>query len=385
MRLIVVLLGLLVAAVDSKSIQTPLFVPAPGSPIHVGKGVGTVLFADVNGDRHLDLLTRQLLERMVVVKTGDGRGSFAPVPAPLAKFDYDVGGMAVGDLNGDGALDLAMTPGTLDVVDILLGSPTGSFRKATGSPFTVTDASEPFNKRTIRLLDINEDGHLDIVTANGRRRNTFGMLFGDGKGSFARGSEVPVDNGRDGYVLDFSDLNGDRHLDVVTASRLGFEDNAPGRVIVHFGDGKGTFAQSPQLPFETAVGPRSVTVADFNRDRRVDIAVVNRAGLLSLYFNDGAGTFSPAPGSPIALGVEGHSVVAKDVNRDGRIDLVCANVDAIAVFLGSPSGFVPAPGSPYRAGPGTYFSTLADVNADGKLDIAASSFEGNGVTLLLQR
>ncbi len=101
--------------------------------------------------------------------------------------------------------------------------------------------------------------------------------------------------------------------------------------------------------------------------------------------NDGRGALTAADGSPFALGVDGHSVAAADVNRDGRMDLVCANVKEVAVFLGAPGTFAPAPGSPYAAGPGSYFATLVDLNRDGKLDIAASAFEGDGITLLLQR
>lgn len=385
MRIALLFVALLAASLDASPVQAPLFAPAPGSPVPVGKGSGTVIFADVNGDRLPDLLSRHLLERSLVMRVGDGRGGFTVGEAAPLRFEFEPGGMAAADLNGDGMLDLAVTPGRLDIVDVYLGIGKGAFRKAPGSPFTVTNADEPFNKRTIRLLDINEDGHPDIVTANGRRRNTFAVLFGDGKGSFTRGPEVAIDKGQDGYVLDFADVNGDRHLDVVTASRKGFEDAAPGRVSVRFGNGKGVFALSSQSPFETAGGPRSVTIADFNGDRHPDVAIANRDGLLSLFTNDGRGAFSPASGSPMALGVDGHSVIAEDVNRDGRMDLVCANVNTVVVLLGGGSSFVPAPGSPYRAGPGSYHATVADVNRDGKLDIAASSFEGNAITLLLQR
>jgi hypothetical protein len=384
MRIAVLLIGALAASLDSPLPQSALFTPASASPIHVGKGGGTVLFADLDRDGHLDMLSRHLLERVLVVRVGDGRGSFRAAAAPPVRFDYDFGGMAVGDLNSDEVLDVVVTPGTRDAVDVFLGTGQLQFRKAPGSPFTVSDAAEPFNKRTIRLLDLNEDGSLDVVTANGRRRNTFGVLYGDGKGSFGRGSEVPVDTGQDGYVLDFADFNGDRHLDVVSASRKGHEDASPGRVIVRFGDGHGKFSRSSQSAFETAVGPRSVMAADFNGDRHPDIAVANRDGLLSIFTNDGRGAFLP-PSALIPLGVDGHSVVAADVNRDGRVDLVCANVDAVAVFLGGKGGFAPAAGSPYPAGPGSYFATVADLNRDGKLDIAASAFEGTGVTLLLQK
>ncbi len=384
MRVGVLLVGLLAASIDSNTLQGPLFVPAPGSPVEIGKGAGTLLFADITGDRQLDLMSRHLLERTLIILPGDGRGGFTAATKPV-RFDYDFGGMALGDLNEDGVPDVAVTAGTRDFVDVFLGTGKGAFRRATGSPFTVTDAKEPFNKRTIQALDLNEDGHLDIVTANGRRRNTFAVLLGDGRGGFMRGPEVPLDSGRDGYVFAFADFNGDQHLDVVSASRNGYEDTAPGRVIVRFGDGKGKFVQAPGSPFDTPVGPRSITIEDFNSDRRPDIAITNRDGLLSVFVNDGSATFTGMAGSPFRLGVDGHSVVAADVNRDGRVDLVCANVKEVAVFLGGKTGFAPAPGSPYPAGPGSYFATVVDLNRDGKLDIAASAFEGDGVTLLLQR
>jgi hypothetical protein len=384
MRMAVLLIAGLIASIESRPVQAPLFVHAPGSPIAVGKGSGTILFADLNGDRHLDLMSRHLLERVLIVRLGDGRGGFGAATTAV-RFDYDFGGMALGDMNEDGLPDVAVTSGTRDFVDLFIGIGKGEFRRAAGSPFTVTDASEPFNKRTIHTLDLNEDGHLDVVTANGRRRNTFAVLFGTGHGTFTRGPEVPLDSGRDGYVFAFADFNGDGHLDVVSASRSGYDDTAPGRVIVRFGDGKGNFMQAPASPFDTLVGPRSITIEDFNGDRRPDVAITNRDGLLSLFMNDGRGALTAADGTPFGLGVDGHSVAAADVNRDGRMDLICANVKEVAVFLGGRGTFAPAPGSPYTAGPGSYFVTLVDLNRDGKLDIAASAFEGDGITLLLQR
>ena len=378
--------ALLVAVIGIVSAQTQgaLFVPAPSSPVVVGKGSGTVLFADLNGDGHLDMLTRHLLERVLAVRIGDGRGHFAAGVAPT-RFDFEVGAMVLGDFNTDGVVDLVATPVRKDIADVYLGSRDATFRRAPGSPFTITDADEPYNKRTIHALDMNEDGHLDIVTANGRRRNTFAVLHGDGRGGFTRGPEVAVDSGQDGYVLAFADFNGDRHLDVVSVSRKGYEDTTAGRVIVRLGDGTGNFSPTSQSPFDAAVGPRSVTVADFTGDRHPDIAIASHDGRVSILTNDGRGVFAAAKGSPHALGIDGHSVVAADVDRDGRQDLVCANVDKVNVFLGTATGFVAAPGSPFRAGPGSYFAGVADVNRDGKLDIAASSFEGDAVTVLLQR
>jgi hypothetical protein len=86
------------------------------------------------------------------------------------------------------------------------------------------------------------------------------------------------------------------------------------------------------------------------------------------------------------------AVVVADINRDKIADLVVATVghtapyrSKIAVLFGDGRGFTQAPGSPFTAGPGAYNVAVADVNKDGKLDIAASSFEGDGITIMLGR
>src|SRR4051812_2146112 len=50
--------------------QSPQFVRAPGPPVEVGKGCGPILLADVDGDGHLDLVTKQLTNRAIVIVAG---------------------------------------------------------------------------------------------------------------------------------------------------------------------------------------------------------------------------------------------------------------------------------------------------------------------------
>ena len=351
-----------------------------GTPVKVGQGSGTLLLADINGDRHLDLLSNHLLTKRLGVQLGDGRGGFTPGQA--IAFDFDPAGPLLADLNGDGTLDLAVTQGRRDIVHIYAGSGRGTFERRRS--YEVTNADEPYNKRTLHAVDVNADGHLDLVTANGRRRNTIGILFGNGRGEFTKGPEVPVDSERDGYSVAFGDLNGDRHLDVVSTSRVGFDDRDPGRVLVHFGNGRGAFTRSAQPPLNTTRGPRATWLRDFNGDRHLDLAVLNVSGQLSVYLNDGAGKLAGGP-PPFELGVETYFPVVEDMNGDGAADLVLPNVKSVAVFFRNGANFVPAPGSPYPAGPGAFAAALGDLNGDGKRDLVASSFEGDAVAVLFRR
>ncbi len=377
MRMLIAALALLITPWQTP----PQFAPAPGSPLEVGPGSGTILLQDVNKDGHVDLLTRHLLTNLVTVYIGDGRGGFRPASGSPLTFSYRPGDMALGDLNKDGVLDLVVTPGDRDLLDVLIGTGSGTFARTKASPIAVTKPIEPLNKRTLQLLDINEDGQLDAVTANGRRQTSFAVMFGDGHGGFSHGPIVELDRGRDGYAFAFGDVDRDGHLDVVNASRASFDDTGPGRVIVLKGDGKGGFRRASPTPLAVPSGPRWVQMSDLNGDRHVDVAIAHPSALVSILLNDGRGGFAPGP--RVTLAGETHYFQIADVNRDGTADLVAPTVDSVTILLGTKGTFAPAPGSPFRAGPGAYYLGLGDINADGRVDLAAASFEGNAVTLLL--
>jgi hypothetical protein len=359
--------------------QEPLFVAAAASPIQVGEGSGTILLQDINRDRRVDLLTRHLLTKRIEVLRGDGQGGFAPF-GPSLEFAYEPGDMRLGDINRDRILDLVVTASRSDIVDVLLGDGRGGFRPAPGSPFTVSRVIDTYNKRTLHLLDLNEDGRLDIATANGRLRNTVRTLLGDGRGGFVPGPIISLDTRGDGFALAFGDVDGDRHLDVVNASR---SDSESGRLMVQLGDGEGRFRAVPGTALRIPSDPSAVVLLDMDGDARTDVVIGHSSGRVSVYLNRGQGILEPAPGSPIEVGSPLFALVPLDLNGDKRPDLAIPTVNHVTVLLAGDDGFSLAPGSPYRAGPGAYNLGAGDVNGDGKVDLVASSFEGTGVTLLL--
>jgi hypothetical protein len=374
------ILAALIAALQANS-QSPLLIPAPGSPAVVGKGPGQVLLADVNGDGRLDLVTRHLLERLLTVRLGDGTGRFAAAPGGQIGLSYMPGDVELGDVNGDKILDIGVTSSDRDDVDIFLGDGKGGFNRAAASPFKVSAVVE-FYTRSLNLVDLNEDGKLDIATAN-RHRNSFATMFGDGRGGFSSGPATTFQPGHDNYMFAFGDIDGDGRPDVVAVSGEHGDSLEPGRVVTLRGDGKGAFKNTAEQSLSVPTGPHFLTLADVNGDQRPDIVISHSSNQLSVLLNKGAGKFAPA--APYDVGTEAFAVAVADVNRDKRNDIVAATVDSVTVLLGNGDKFIPAPGSPFRAGPGAYNLAVGDLNKDGKPDVVASSFEGAAVTVLLGR
>ncbi len=390
--LVITFLPTLAACSTRVDRQGELFTPAPSSPVTVGPGSGQVVLADVDRDGHLDLLVRHLLQKCVTVRLGDGKGGFAPTTQSSLRLDYGPGAMALGDVDGDGILDLCVTnrDSEKEKVDVLLGDGRGSFHRAAGSPFA-SSASFELYKPTVHLADVDEDGKLDVVTSNGRR-NTIEILRGDGRGGLAPGPIVRLEPGRDYHSFALAEVDGDGHLDVVTASSAKPLDE-PGHLVVKRGDGRGSFTDLPGSSSSVPSGSTLETLADVNGDQRPDVVLSHaHRHVLSVLTNDGHGIFTPAPGSPFDVGMEPFDAVVADVNGDRAPDLVAATVDgsapfrsSVVVLLGDHGAFVPACGSPFRAVLGAYDLAVGDLDEDGRLDVATSSFESDAVTLLLGR
>jgi len=317
------------------------------------------------------------------VLLGDGRGRFAAAPDGPMNLPYEPGAIALEDVNGDGVLDMvvASKDAMKEYINVFLGKGNGGFSPAAGSPYTTAEAFQ-FYKPIVRIVDINEDGKRDIVTANGRGDRIV-FLLGDGHGRFSTGPVLKLEPGpRELYTFDVGDVDGDRHLDLVTAtSRPGPNAN---RLLVKRGDGRGNFQDGASV--QVPAGPRVEALADMNGDQHLDVALSHaEKKRVSVLFNTGQGGFTPAAQSPYEIGREAFSVVAADANRDKRADLFVATGNSIIVLLGNGRTFTPAPGSPFRAGPGAFNVAVGDINEDGKPDIVASSFEGDSVTVLMGR
>jgi hypothetical protein len=182
---------------------------------------------------------------------------------------------AVGDFNGDGKLDIALTgggygPNTVNAVTILLGNGDGTFSLAENSTFAT--GSNPW---AIVAADFNGDGKLDLAVAN-EDDSTLTILLGNGDGTFTPASGSPVAVGSGPYSLTTGDLNSDGKLDPVVANQNG------STLTILLGNGDGTFTPAAGSPIALDAVPNSVAVGDFNGSGRLGIAVATGSNVVVL-------------------------------------------------------------------------------------------------------
>jgi Bacterial Ig-like domain (group 3)/FG-GAP-like repeat len=334
-----------------------------------------------------------------------------------------ISGLAItADFNGDGRPDLLLygvaNPGTPSGALTLQAfvsngdvtpSPNGPISYIILPMQSIPMPSLPANPGNVTAVDIDGDGHLDLLVANT-------VAYGKGDGTFSSPAVIPVLV--TGFDQTFAvDINGDGKPDIIAVNTPPKPTLNPGTVRFTFtvfrNDGGGTFTSLGTFPlapsFQTGnlccglYNIYGLSFADLNGDGKLDVlsqstevaGQTNCCGPthFNVVLNNGDGTFgAPKPVDTDALlNITLDAVAFGDINGDGKQDLVLAfaNTDGTN-FLGAAIG----------NGDGTFgaFSQLTliegittgiadpqvqliDFNADGKLDAVLGSGElalGNG-------
>ncbi|MBS1809174.1 MAG: VCBS repeat-containing protein [Acidobacteria bacterium] len=189
---------------------------------------------------------------------------------------------------------------------------------------------------------------------------------------------VSVDAGTSPQALASGDVNGDGLPDVVAANR----DSNKVTVLLGASEG-GVRSLRTAFSYDVGANPRAVTIKDFDRDGRLDLAVVNRgADTVTILHGNGDGSFA-VTGS-YDCGNKPFSIAVGDFNRDGKADLVIVNdgIGSLAILDGNGDGSFGPPRYLY-AGNSPQPALVADLNKDGKDDLVVANYSTNQVTTLL--
>jgi hypothetical protein len=192
--------------------------PEPGDSQR-GGWANRLLVRDIDGDGHLDVAASYYAGPRVW--RGDGKGRWQPysqgLPNPVLGGIF--WGIAVGDVNEDGRLDLAVA-NAVNGPEVFLQNQDGSWRQTPDvMPALLGGAM------AVALGDVNGDGHLDLVTGGIRSKKVqegYGIfvLSGDGKGGWTeeQGTGLPAMDLSFTWGTSLSDVDGDGRLDVAVAT-----------------------------------------------------------------------------------------------------------------------------------------------------------------------
>lgn len=371
----------------------------------------SLTISDVTGDGRLDFIPGgNVVPSIITVGTNGVYDRVIPLSLPTSARSLALFTPAIGDFNEDGLVDIvALTAWGQQFSSVVwFNSPRGfGIAEFLFDPLGVWDAN-------VRVADVTQDGHLDIIyvyrdrlfSAPGTSGDRVMVSRGDGRGNFStlRPQSLPSY----GFTIaSLIDLNGDGRLDLAGTFARSYASH-PGEYArsywVLLGDGAGVFAPRTPAPVETGLPSNShwsrVFVGDFDSDGYFDLLLASQfSPVAQVSLNDGNGTFVHVP-HPLLFPFPWHlpfvstfigefgnggsafhrSNVVLEVNGDSIDDLVVIRSGQLYVFHGDrqrrvelrrvvslPEAFVAAVGWVYTN------PVAGDLNDDGINDLAIVS------------
>jgi hypothetical protein len=369
------------------------FLPGVNYPVNdvaAGFAVG-----DINGDKKPDVIVANLDGRVgILLGNGDGTlqaETFINVlttSPPCTTY-----GVAVGDFNGDGFLDLAVVCHNIVLgkypdngsIQILLGNGDGTFQTP------VVYAIDGLNPSSIFVADFSGDKKLDLAVLN-QASNNITILLGNGDGTFGTAVDYAMPSGttpRSSMAI--GDLNGDGRADIAVAGGA-----SVGGVITVFlanpdgtlGTGTNWITTTQTVCAQSCGAPTAVAITDVNNDGKLDLVADDNAGAgLVCLLGNGDGTFGAVIVSDAArvFATVPASLATGDFNGDGKQDLAEAlgteTLQDVAIYFGKGDGTFQPPffvsegqSSVSAAGP----IVSIDLNADGFTDLVLGTGQSGG-------
>jgi hypothetical protein len=373
------------------------------SAVALNPGIAYIRQADLNGDGYADVVAMDATNSAFLVFLNKKDGTFADAvgtsvaPSSGALF-MNGGGMIVGDVNGDGKMDVVtvanLQTGTYPKFTSIfsqqtfLGNGDGTFQAPTTTDSSLQGFLYVQFGDGLVLADLNGDGKQDLVLEVAELDTVTSTMIeeqiGDGKGGFQTvkktGATVAID-GPPESTLQIVDLNHDGFQDAIFVTR-------DGSVYVALGKGDGSL-QNPTAPaLSNLLGASLLSLGDFNKDGKPDLLVYGY-GQVGVFPGNGDGTFCPTTFGQYAGSLGGDQQPAPaDYNGDGSLDFVW--VESVysqasfyfnrgdGTFQGS-NAIRPAntssqtPNSTEWA-TNSLVAEVGEFNADGKTDVLAYDF-----------
>jgi hypothetical protein len=307
-----------------------------GNPAFEG-GRTELEFADINNDGNVDILSIgdhgnpyvNTQEHGVMVWFGDGLGNWSV----FQNGDFGYGGIAIGDINNDGLLDIGYgmhhnysgVPFGDSMIEVAYGDGTG--RNWTPGGPGLAPPSGTWGMFCTDFADINNDGWLDLASNTFGHGEGFRVFRNQGDGSWSQCFNGPT--GNSDMDLVFGDINNDGNADIAASNEFG---------TVWFGDGSGNFNLAQHnLPSPGTYGVGGIALGDIDNDGAKELAFCQDGSSIQVYDWNAAGdSWVSMRGSLPSSGYQ--AVQLSDFNSDGFMDIVGYGSAVGTVWTGDGAG-----------------------------------------------
>jgi fibronectin type 3 domain-containing protein len=379
-----------VSPVGEGPLSNALSATGPGSPgslfapyqaIPVGSWPEAVAIGDANADGRNDVVMTTSYyfdpgadyRLWVFLQAPDGTLSPPVSYATVATYGSRPDSVAIGDITGDGRADVVVG---IDGVGVQVFPQLSSGGLGSPASFATPDSNK------IRLGQLDGDGRLDVAGV-GWGTNTVGVLLNDGHGGLSPRVSYPVQH--DGYDdLEIADVTGDGRDDLIVMSGQGFVPNVS--VLAQLTSGG--FGAAAEYSVASNVLTHGVGVGDVNGDGRNDVVASyggNRpASAIAVLAQTASGTLA-APAGSSSYDIP-EPVEVADVDLDGRADVVLLHGGWLkaGVYRQQSNGTLGPEelyAIPYASHYNPHGLTVGDVNGDGSPDIVLADYN-NGLVVL---
>ena len=340
---------------------------------------GLIVTGDWNRDGRADIAFQS--GTSIVGWWGVGTGGFSSVLA-FGISGYSLHRRSVADMNRDGLQDLVVTESNGNVLRVLTQNADGTFFVNTGQSIS--------SFQSFVLGDWNGDGKTDVAVTAGTPVSTVTLILGNGDGTFGSRRIVRVD--RLYADLCAGDFNRDGKLDLAMLETLAGQSGLRG-IDVSLGDGAGGFLGVPSIPtleqngyylesWDVNLDGHPDLVASQLSDRPVDPIAIERAASAEVLLGNGTGQFGPrlayalGVSTAIPSSIQAPLFAVGDVNRDDLPDILSTPAGTrLQAMLATPPDFgnTLGPRVDHTMSAGTRRVALGDLNRDGVQDVVATS------------
>jgi len=343
----------------------------PSGKIPVGSSPREIVLSDVDMDGLPDIIVSNRVSSDVSIVLSDAElDAGFEVPTQIYTTDGEVEGLAVTDLDQDGQDDVIQLHSLSGDISVRLARDDGSLSRPKYFPMGVLPVQ-------LSVSDLNEDGFVDVITANlgrGMLGGSIAVRLGDGMGGFgevtmtrATDASAPAGSPPGIFSVVTADFDNDGTLD----RAVGYFDC---RITFFRGLEDGTFEQLKTHFF--LYESRIMVTGDFDQDGDTDILGANRLGSVVVIENKGDLLTTEElcrfelPGNGDKIGLTGGEI--RDLNSDGDPDFFFGTKEGFFIFIGQEGVAFNALGIPINTNGKVSALAQGDFDQNGTQDLAAS-------------